>query len=149
MERDYLILYEEPDEGEVEDRLTVNVEASAADLQGSVDVQTDFGVESVEKANALGLIGLIVAVVGAVMGIAAVIWFGVAYPDAWYGDDGTPPETGVQRSIAVLASLSFIVLMAGNLMTYYGRTTKSDAVLNQFALVEHVPKSQLRLRDDE
>lgn len=143
-EQDYIVVYEEDvEEGALEeqDRLVLDVASQVGALQGSVDVETDVGVESVDEPNYLGTIGLLVTLAGLVFALAAVFYFSSAYPDAWYGKGGVL-DIGAQRGVLILAVLGSILLLVGNVLTYYGRSTSVRAVLHSFALVERISRGR-------
>ncbi len=139
-EQDYLVIYEEEvDDDSVaeQDRVVLDVASRVGALQGSVDVETDVGVESVDEPNHWGTIGLIVTLAGLIFALAAVFYFSAAYPDAWYGKGGIL-DIGAQRGVLILAVLGSTLLIIGNLLTYYGRATNVRTVLHSFALVERI-----------
>ncbi len=142
-EQDYIVVYEEEYDDSSpaeEDRLVLDVASRVGALQGSVDVETDVMVSSVDQPNHWGTIGVLVTLAGFIFAMGAVFYFSSAYPDAWYGADGVL-DIGAQRGVLILAVLGSILLIGGNVLSYYGRSTEVRTTLHSLALVERISQS--------
>ena len=141
-QRDYLVIYEEPDEDGLpsDDSLVLDIEASRAPTLGELDVEQDLDLELTNKTNWFGTLGFAVALLGGLLGAVLMAFFASYYPVDWYG---APPQR--IRTMILLSVLALAFMITGTILTHYGRRIQARGNLSAVRIVEKLPQNRARL----
>jgi len=140
-ERDYLVIYEEPDPYGLpaDDTLVLDIE-QGNQARPEVDVRQKVAVELTNTTSRLGTFGFALCSVGAALGAILAIAFAVIFPQDWYGHDD------VNRTVILLSGLSLVLMIVGTVLTHYGRRIQARGRLSDVRIVEKAPQSTARLQ---
>lgn len=138
-QEEFLVIYEEDrtdDQGDLEgDALVLDIRRLKRALHTEIDIETGVSVELSNTSSAMGLIGVIVSFVGAVLGLAATVYFALRYPEAWFVNDEVAGEA-VRRLTAILAMAGGLLLILGLVLTIYGRRVTAQGRVDDAHIVE-------------
>ncbi len=148
-ERDYLVVYEEPDEDGMtsEDALLLDIDAGQPVSLGELDVEQKLDLELSNNTNWVGRLGFVLAVVGAIIGFAILGFFGFTYPDSWYTESGEIKATSLVPTTALVAVVSVLLMLAGVVLTHYGRRIQARGQLSRIRIVEKAFQPRVALGD--
>lgn len=144
MTQEFLVIYEEDGEGESGDELVLDVRRLRRALRTEIDIETGVTVDLDNTGSPMGLLGVIVAVVGAIFAAAATLLFATSYPEAWFENDLVAGES-VRRITAGLAMVGGLLLIAGMVMTIYGRRVTAHGTVDDAHIIEKSPHARTEL----
>lgn len=149
-QRDYLVIYEEPDSDGLprDDGLLLDIDAGQPVSLGEVDLEQKLDLELSNNTNAMGTIGFVTAIVGALIAIIACIIFAVSYPDPWYTSDGRLSGTRMVSATLIVGVLGALTMLAGVVMTHYGRRIQARGNLSRMRIVEKSFQPRVGLGDE-
>ena len=132
-ERDYLVIYEEPDPYGLpsDDVLVFDIDARTP-KRGAVDVQQKLDLELTNTTSRLGTAGFAVAMLGCVLGVVLMVMFAIIYPEDWYKAGGATTV----RSMILLSVLTIALMIAGTVLTHYGRRIQARSRLSDVRIIE-------------
>lgn len=139
-ERDYLVIFEEPDPYGLpaDDTLVLDIEQPDRS-RPEVDVQQKVAIELTNTTSRMGTTGFAVTVLGGVLGIGLMGWFASVYPTGLVG------HNGVMRAMILLSVASLILMIAGTMLTHYGRRIQARGRLSDVRIVEKSSQSKASL----
>jgi hypothetical protein len=137
-ERDYLVIYEEPDPDGMshDDSLLLDIDAGQPVSLGEVDLEQKLDLELSNNTNAMGTIGFVLACLGALIAVVACIMFAVSYPDPWYTPSGRLSDTRLIPGTLIVGVLGALTMLAGVMLTHYGRRIQARGNLSRMRIVE-------------
>lgn len=149
-ERDYLVVYEEPDPDgmAMEDPLVLDIDAGSPVTLGEVNLEQKLDLELNNNTTWVGKLGFILAVIGAVFAIGTCLWFWAVYPEEWYVPDGSVSGSWKVPATALFAVLSFLMMLAGVILTHYGRRIQARGNLSRMRIVEKAFQPRVALGED-
>lgn len=128
-------------EGDNRIKLKVQQEATPISLQDQVDLKAKINVEVETHLTGLGMGGVVVLAIGALLVVIGAIVFAVVYPDNGWSGPAQPfsdPHYDVVRAVVLLLALGITGLMLGTSMFFYGRTVLGSGGLEQFEAAERL-----------
>ena len=149
-ERDYLVVYEEPDLDGLpsEDGLVLDVDAGQPVSLGEVNLEQKLDLELSNNTNWVGRLGFVLAIVGAVIGLAVLVFFGTTYPERWYTASGDPAEGSILPGTALVGVLAILTQLAGVVLTHYGRRIQARGNLSRMRIVEKAFQPRVALGEE-
>lgn len=137
-QRDYLVIYEEPDPDGMshDDSLLLDIDAGQPVSLGEVDLEQKLDLELSNNTNRTGTIGFGLACLGALIALVACIMFAVSYPDPWYTPRGRLSDTGMIPGTLIVGVLGALTMLAGVILTHYGRRIQARGNLSRMRIVE-------------
>jgi hypothetical protein len=137
-QRDYLVIYEEPDPDGLshDDSLLLDIDAGQPVSLGEVDLEQKLDLELSNNTNAMGTIGFVLACLGALIAVIACIMFAVSYPDPWYTPSGRLSDTGMIPGTLIVGVFGALTMLAGVILTHYGRRIQARGNLSRMRIVE-------------
>ena len=137
-QRDYLVIYEEPDPDGLshDDSLLLDIDAGQPVSLGEVDLEQKLDLELSNNTNAMGTIGFVLACLGALIAVIACIMFAVSYPDPWYTTSGRLSDTRLIPGTLIVGVLGALTMLAGVILTHYGRRIQARGNLSRMRIVE-------------
>lgn len=149
-ERDYLVIYEEPDADGLphDDGLLLDIDAGHPVSLGEVDLEQKLDLELSNNTNMTGTMGFVLAIVGAIVALVACIMFGVSYPDPWYTSSGALSDTAMIPSTLIVGVLGALTMLAGVMLTHYGRRIQARGNLSRMRIVEKSFQPRVALGDE-
>jgi hypothetical protein len=149
-QRDYLVIYEEPDSDGLphDDGLLLDIDAGQPVSLGEVDLEQKLDLELSNNTNAMGTVGFVLAIIGAVIAVIACIMFAVAYPDPWYTTSGRLSDTGMIPGTLIVGVLGALTMLAGVMLTHYGRRIQARGNLSRMRIVEKSFQPRVGLGDE-
>lgn len=145
-ERDYLVIFEEPDPDGLpeDDSLVLDIEEGRS-LRPEVDVRQIVDLELSNTTNRMGVIGFGVTVLGAIMGMALTLFVLFTYPGSWYDAAGNIRASGAPRLVIPLGAISMLVMIAGTVMTHYGKRIEARGNLSDVRIIEKSSQNRIEL----
>ena len=142
-ERDYLVIFEEPDPYGLpaDDTLVLDIEQPQTRAFPEVDVQQKVAIELTNTTSRLGTIGFALAIAGGVVALILMVAFAMLYPHGLVGG----ANTGAMRAMILASVLVLVLLVAGTMLTHYGRRIKARGKLSDVRIVEKMPESRASL----
>ncbi|MFO1533194.1 MAG: hypothetical protein ABR562_05795 [Thermoplasmatota archaeon] len=139
-ERDYLVIYEEPDPYGLpaDDTLVLDIQ-QPTQTRPEVDVQQKVTFELTNTTSRLGTFGFGVTCCGAVVAVLLMALFAAYYPDQWNDSAGT------RRTVLFLSVLTIMLLVGGTVLTHYGRRIQARGRLSDVRIVEKTAQNKARL----
>jgi hypothetical protein len=139
-ERDYLVIYEEPDPYGLpaDDTLVLDIEQPNPG-RSEVDVQQKVQLELSNTTSRLGTFGFSLCTAGAVLGVILMVWFARIYPFGWHGDGAS------NRALILLSALALVCMIIGTVLTHYGRRIRAHGRLSDVRIIEKVPQGRASL----
>jgi hypothetical protein len=139
-ERDYLVIYEEPDPYGLpsDDVLVLDIDARTP-KRGEVDVQQKLELELTNTTSRLGTAGYATTLVGCVLGIILMIAFATLYPADWYPPSGS---ANTVRAMILLSVLTIALMIAGTVLTHYGRRIQARSRLSDVRIIEKASQNR-------
>jgi hypothetical protein len=149
-ERDYLVVYEEPDTDGLptEDNLLLDIDAGQPVSLGEVNLEQKLDLELSNNTNWVGRLGFVLAIVGAIIGFSVLIFFGTTYPERWYDDQGNPAEGSILPGTALVGVIAVLMQLAGVVLTHYGRRIQARGNLSRMRIVEKAFQPRVALGDE-
>ena len=149
-QRDYLVIYEEPDADGLphDDGLLLDIDAGQPVSLGEVDLEQKLDLELSNNTNATGTIGFVLAIVGAVVAVAACVLFAVSYPDPWYTSSGNLSNTGRIPATLLVGVAAALTMLTGVILTHYGRRIQARGNLSRMRIVEKSFQPRVGLGDE-
>lgn len=137
-QRDYLVIYEEPDPDGLshDDSLLLDIDAGQPVSLGEVDLEQKLDLELSNNTNAMGTVGFVLACLGALIALVACIMFAVSYPDPWYTTSGRLSDTPLIPGTLIVGVLGALTMLAGVILTHYGRRIQARGNLSRMRIVE-------------
>ena len=137
-ERDYLVIYEEPDPYGLpsDDVLVLDIDARTP-RRGEVDVQQKLDLELTNTTSRLGTAGFGITMVGCLLGIVLMIMFAIIYPQDWYSGSATTVRTMILLSVVTIA-----MMIAGTVLTHYGRRIQARSKLSDVRIIEKASQNR-------
>ncbi|MEA3144168.1 MAG: hypothetical protein QOG31_1492 [Thermoplasmata archaeon] len=137
-ERDYLVIYEEPDPFGLpsDDVLVLDIDARTP-KRGEVDVQQKLDLELTNSTSRLGTAGFGLSMLGCLLGVVLMVMFAVIYPDDWYSGSATTVRTMILLSVATIA-----LMIAGTVLTHYGRRIQARSKLSDVRIIEKASQNR-------
>lgn len=146
-QRDFLVIYEEEDEGlPGDDHLVLDIESPQAPARGELDVQQRLDLELSNTTNRMGTTGFVLSCIGGVLGLGLIIFFLSTYPGHWYDDGGNYVKGGPIKPTILWGATSLIVLIVGTVLTHYGRRIQARGNLSQVRIVEKASHQRAQIR---
>lgn len=141
-ERDYLVVFEEPDPYGLpsDDVLVLDIDTQRPQ-RPEVDVQQKLDLELTNTTSRLGTFGFVVNLVGAAIGVILMIIFPLVYPQ-----DLNSGNASVMRFVILTAVFSVALMIAGTVLTHYGRRIQARGQLSDVRIIEK--SSQNRVKFD-
>jgi hypothetical protein len=139
-ERDYLVIYEEPDDSGLpvdDDALVLDIEQGPGGMMGEIDVQQKLDLQLRNDVNRVGTLGFSLTLLGAVVGLVLMVVFAINFPGNYY--DGRAINVGLVRPLLGVAMVSFMLLLVGTITTHYGRRIQARGNLTSVRIVEKAP----------
>lgn len=148
--RDYLVIYEEPDPDGLpaDDALLLDIDAGQPVSLGEVDLEQKLDLELSNNTNRTGTVGFALACLGALIAVVACIMFATAYPDPWYTTSGRLSDTGMIPGTLVVGVLGALTMLAGVILTHYGRRIQARGNLSRMRIVEKSFQPRVALGDE-
>jgi hypothetical protein len=149
-QRDYLVIYEEPDPDGMshDDSLLLDIDAGQPVSLGEVDLEQKLDLELSNNTNAMGTIGFVLACLGALVAVVACIMFAVSYPDPWYTTSGRLSYTRLIPGTLIVGVLGALTMLAGVILTHYGRRIQARGNLSRMRIVEKSFQPRVGLGDE-
>jgi hypothetical protein len=149
--RDYLVIYEEPDPDGLpaEDGLLLDIDAGQPVSLGEVDLEQKLDLELSNNTNRTGTVGFGLACLGALIALVACIMFAVSYPDPWYTTSGRLSGTSMIPGTLVVGVLGALTMLAGVILTHYGRRIQARGNLSRMRIVEKSFQPRVALGDEQ
>lgn len=149
-ERDYLVVYEEPDTDGLptEDNLLLDIDAGQPVSLGEVNLEQKLDLELSNNTNWVGKLGFVLAIVGAIIGFSVLIFFGTTYPERWYDEQGNPAEGSILPGTALVGVIAVLMQLAGVVLTHYGRRIQARGNLSRMRIVEKAFQPRVALGDE-
>ncbi|MEA3136996.1 MAG: hypothetical protein QOJ26_1879 [Thermoplasmata archaeon] len=149
-QRDYLVIYEEPDPDGLshDDSLLLDIDAGQPVSLGEVDLEQKLDLELSNNTNATGTVGFALACLGALVAIIACIMFAVSYPDPWYTTSGRLSGTKMIPGTLIVGVLGALTMLAGVILTHYGRRIQARGNLSRMRIVEKSFQPRVGLGDE-
>jgi hypothetical protein len=122
-------------------RLRVQQEATPISLQDQVDLKAKIKVEVETHLTGLGMGGVLVLALGALLVVIGAVVFAIVYPDNGWSGPAQPfsdSHYDVVRAVVLLLGLGITGLMLGTSMFFYGRTVLGSGGLEQFEAEERL-----------
>lgn len=137
-ERDYLVIYEEPDPYGLpsDDVLVLDIDARTP-KRGEVDVQQKLDLELTNSTSRLGTAGFATTMLGCLLGVVLMVAFAVIYPQDWY--TGSP---GTVRAMILLSVATIALMIVGTVLTHYGRRIQASSRLSDVRIIEKQSQSR-------
>jgi hypothetical protein len=150
-QRDYLVIYEEPDPDGMmhDDSLLLDIDAGQPVSLGEVDLEQKLDLELSNNTNRTGTIGFVLAIVGAAIALLACVLFAVAYPDPWYGTNGSVSGSGMIPATVLVGIAGALTMLAGVMLTHYGRRIQARGNLSRMRIVEKSFQPRVALGDEQ
>lgn len=146
MSEGFLVLYEEDEPEDAagpEDELVLDLRFFRRALRQHVDIETSARIELDNTSSRLGLIGLLLSIVGAVISAAAILLYATTYPERWFDAADKVSGDGLRTTTALLAMLGGLLLIGGTALTAYGRRVLASGRLEGAHVVAKRPHSRL------
>lgn len=149
-ERDYLVVFEEPDPDGMptDDGLLLDIDAGQPVSLGEVNLEQKLDLELSNNTNWVGRLGFMLACFGALIGLGVVVFFGATYPEDWYTADGAPAEGSILPGTALVAVLAVLVELSGVVLTHYGRRIQARGNLSRMRIVEKAFQPRVALGEE-
>lgn len=149
-ERDYLVVYEEPDTDGLptEDGLLLDIDAGQPVSLGEVNLEQKLDLELSNNTNWVGKVGFVLSIVGALIGFGACLLFASAYPDPWYTTDGELSDTSMIPGTVLIGVVGALTMLAGVVLTHYGRRIQAKGNLSRMRIVEKAFQPRVALGDE-
>jgi hypothetical protein len=149
-QRDYLVIYEEPDPDGLshDDSLLLDIDAGQPVSLGEVDLEQKLDLELSNNTNAMGTVGFVLAIIGALIALTACVMFAVSYPDPWYTSRGRLSDTGMIPGTLIVGVLGALTMLAGVILTHYGRRIQARGNLSRMRIVEKSFQPRVGLGDE-
>ena len=149
-QRDYLVIYEEPDPDGLahDDSLLLDIDAGQPVSLGEVDLEQKLDLELSNNTNATGTVGFVLACIGALIAVVACIMFAVSYPDPWYTSSGRLSDTRMIPGTLIVGVLGALTMLAGVILTHYGRRIQARGNLSRMRIVEKSFQPRVGLGDE-
>ena len=149
-ERDYLVVYEEPDPDGLptDDGLVLDVDAGQPVSLGEVNLEQKLDLELSNNTNWVGRLGFVLSIVGAVIALIACATFASAYPDPWYTTSGDLSDTKLIPTTLLLGVAGALCMLAGVILTHYGRRIQARGNLSRMRIVEKAFQPRVALGDE-
>jgi VIT1/CCC1 family predicted Fe2+/Mn2+ transporter len=137
-ERDYLVIYEEPDPYGLpsDDVLVLDIDARTP-KRGEVDVQQKLDLELTNSTSRLGTAGFATTMVGCLLGVILMIAFAVIYPQDWYSG-----SAGTVRAMILLSVATIALMIVGTVLTHYGRRIQASSRLSDVRIIEKASQNR-------
>jgi hypothetical protein len=137
-ERDYLVIYEEPDPFGLpsDDVLVLDIDARTP-KRGEVDVQQKLDLELTNTTSRLGTAGFATTMAGCLLGVVLMVMFAFIYPDDWYSGSAT-----TVRTMILLSVLTIAMMIAGTVLTHYGRRIQARSKLSDVRIIEKASQNR-------
>lgn len=137
-ERDYLVIYEEPDPYGLpsDDVLVLDIDARSP-KRGQVDVQQKLDLELTNTTSRLGTLGFATTMLGCVLGIGLMVMFAIIYPQDWYSGSAS-----TVRTMILLSVLTIALMIVGTVMTHYGRRIQARSRLSDVRIIEKASQNR-------
>ncbi|MFO1534239.1 MAG: hypothetical protein ABR586_01095, partial [Thermoplasmatota archaeon] len=137
-ERDYLVIYEEPDPYGLpsDDVLVLDIDARTP-RRGEVDVQQKLDLELTNSTSRLGTAGFATTMLGCLLGVVLMVAFAILYPQDWY--TGSP---GTVRAMILLSVATIALMIVGTVLTHYGRRIQASSRLSDVRIIEKASQSR-------
>jgi uncharacterized membrane protein len=149
-QRDYLVIYEEPDPDGLpaDDALLLDIDAGQPVSLGEVDLEQKLDLELSNNTNSTGTVGFGLAILGALVAVVACIMFAVSYPDPWYTTSGALSGTGMIPATLIVGVLGALTMLVGVILTHYGRRIQARGNLSRMRIVEKSFQPRVALGDE-
>jgi hypothetical protein len=149
-ERDYLVIYEEPDPDGLpaDDALLLDIDAGQPVSLGEVDLEQKLDLELSNNTNRTGTVGFVAAIVGALIAVIACILFAVSYPDPWYTANGDLSGTRRIPATLLIGVIGALTMLTGVMLTHYGRRIQARGNLSRMRIVEKSFQPRVALGDE-
>lgn len=149
-QRDYLVVYEEPDPDGLhpDDALLLDIDAGQPVSLGEVDLEQKLDLELSNQTNRVGTLGFVLAIVGAVIALVACALFAAAYPDPWYTTAGVVSDSNLIPATVVIGSIGALAMLGGVILTHYGRRIQARGNLSRMRIVEKSFQPRVALGDE-
>jgi hypothetical protein len=149
-QRDYLVVYEEPDPDGLptDDSLLLDIDAGQPVSLGEVDLEQKLDLELSNNTNRTGTVGFGLACLGALIALSACVMFAVSYPDPWYTTSGALSDTRMIPATLVVGVLGALTMLAGVMLTHYGRRIQARGNLSRMRIVEKSFQPRVALGDE-
>jgi uncharacterized membrane protein YeaQ/YmgE (transglycosylase-associated protein family) len=149
-ERDYLVVYEEPDPDGMpaDDALLLDIDAGQPVSLGEVDLEQKLDLELTNNTNRLGTVGFVLSILGAVIALVACALFAYAYPDPWYTPSGRVSDSNLIPATVLVGIAGALAMLAGVILTHYGRRIQARGNLSRMRIVEKSFQPRVALGDE-
>lgn len=143
-EREYLVFVEEEDDGTpAEDRIVLTLDGAEARPTRELEVHPEIDLRIENAGGATARLGLALSIVGTVLSLVGVVVFSLTYPQRWFDARGSLLHADpLLRTTAALSAVGGILLVAGALLTFYGRRVQARAELVSLRVVERAPAAK-------
>jgi hypothetical protein len=137
-ERDYLVIYEEPDPYGLpsDDVLVLDIDARTP-KRGEVDVQQKLDLELTNTTSRLGTAGFAASMVGCLLGVGLMVAFAIIYPKDWYSGSAS-----TVRAMILLSVLTIAMMIGGTVLTHYGRRIQARSKLSDVRIIEKASQNR-------
>lgn len=148
MAQEYLVIYEEeagPGGDEESDELVLDIHTLRRAFRKEVDVETRVHVDLEGRSDPVGITGLIISGLGAILAIIATFLFATTYPDEWH--NGAQVIGGsLRRLVATLFVLGGLSMLAGTILAASGRRVRAQGRVEEAHIVSKEPHAHAELR---
>lgn len=140
-ERDFLVFIEEDDDGTApEDRIVLQVETPVQRPVRELEVNPEIELRIENTGGATARIGLAIGILGTALTLIGILAFSLTYPQRWFDARGALQHTEpLLRLTGALTAVGGVALVAGALLTFYGRRLQARAELVSLRVVERGP----------
>jgi hypothetical protein len=141
-ERDYLVIFEEPDPYGLpaDDTLVLDIEQPNM-ARPEVDVQQKVAIELTNTTSRVGTLGIWTTGAGGLLGAVLMVLFALLYPHDLIGEG----SHGTMRAMILASVLSLVLMVAGTMLTHYGRRIQARGRLSDVRIIEKAPHSKAHL----
>mgnify|MGYP000073640859 CR=1 FL=1 len=148
MSQEFLVIYEEDatgDEGDFEaDELVLDIHMLRKAFTKQVDVETRVHIDIEGRSDPVGITGLVVSAIGAVLALAGTFVFATTYPGDWH-QGAAVVGSSLRRLTATLFVLGGLSMLAGTILAASGRRVRAQGRVEEAHIVSKEPHAHVEL----
>ena len=117
-------------------RVKMQPELTPVRLEEKVDVNAEIDVGVETHLKGLGVVGVVLATLGALGMVLACVLFAFGYPTPWVHDVNDDGANAFVKAVVISGALGVALLFVGTSLFFYGRTVLGSGSLDQYATHE-------------